>query len=139
MQLLKKDIRPNCLQDVLLEQWFAIVLQAVLLQPISMAPKKNGGKMAMKMAAKSKAAPKHKETQKTRIKQEKTSPRRTQKAKKETDVEVQDCEAPSSSKETLGYPRGTISALLTSLRYQPKSKKLSAEEKQDAAKALEDR
>ena len=52
---------------------------------------------------------------------------------------VQDCEAPSSSKETLGYPRGTISALLTSLRYQPKSKKLSAEEKQDAAKALEDR
>ena len=26
MQLLKKDIRPNCLQDVLLEQWFAIVL-----------------------------------------------------------------------------------------------------------------
>ena len=40
--------------------------------------------MAMKMAAKSKAAPKHKETQKTRIKQEKTSPRRTQKAKKET-------------------------------------------------------
>ena len=67
MQLLKKDIRPNCLQDVLLEQWFAIVLQAVLLQPISMAPKKNGGKMAMKMAAKSKAAPKHKETQKTRI------------------------------------------------------------------------
>ena len=28
--------------------------------------------MAMKMAAKSKAAPKHKETQKTRIKQEKT-------------------------------------------------------------------
>ena len=71
MQLLKKDIRPNCLQDVLLEQWFAIVLQAVLLQPISMAPKKNGGKMAMKMAAKSKAAPKHKETQKTRIKQEK--------------------------------------------------------------------
>ena len=59
MQLLKKDIRPNCLQDVLLEQWFAIVLQAVLLQPISMAPKKNGGKMAMKMAAKSKAAPKH--------------------------------------------------------------------------------
>ena len=89
--------------------------------------------MAMKMAAKSKAAPKHKETQKTRIKQEKT------KAKKETDVEVQDCEAPSSSKDTLGYPRGTISALLTSLRYQPKSKKLSAEEKQDAAKALEDR
>ena len=84
--------------------------------------------MAMKMAAKSKAAPKHKETQKTRIKQEKTSPRRTQKAK-----------TPSSSKETLGYPRGTISALLTSLRYQPKSKKLSAEEKQDAAKALEDR
>ena len=83
--------------------------------------------MAMKMAAKSKAAPKHKETQKTRIKQ---------KAKKETDVEVQDCEAPSSSKETLGYLRGTISALLTSLRYQPK---LSAEEKQDAAKALEDR
>ena len=130
MQLLKKDIRPNCLQDVLLEQWFAIVLQAVLLQPISMAPKKNGGKMAMKMAAKSKAAPKHKETQKTRIKQEKTSPRRTQK----TDVE--DCEAPSSSKGTLGYPRGTISALLTSLRYQPKSKKLNAEEKQDAAKAL---
>ena len=90
--------------------------------------------MAMKMAAKSQAAPKHKETQKTRIKQEKTSP-----TKKETDVEVQDCEAPSSSKETLGYPRGTISALLTSLRYQPKSKKLSAEEKQDAAKALEDR
>ena len=116
-----------------------MVCNAVLLQPISMAPKKNGGKMAMKMAAKSKAAPKHKETQKTRIKQEKTSPRRTQKAKKETEVEVQDGEAPSSSKETLGYPRGTISALLTSLRYQPKSKKLSAEEKQDAAKALEDR
>ena len=40
MQLLKKDIRPNCLQDVLLEQRFAIVLQAVLLQPISMAPQK---------------------------------------------------------------------------------------------------
>ena len=55
--------------------------------------------MAMKMAAKSKAAPKHKETQKTRIKQEKTSPRRTQKAKKETDVEVQDCEAPSSARK----------------------------------------
>ena len=66
--------------------------------------------MATKMAAKSKAAPKHKETQKPRIKQEKTSPRRMQKAKKET--EVQDCEASSSSKETLGHPRGTISAYL---------------------------
>ena len=39
----------------------------------------------------------------------------------------------------LGYARGTVSALLTSLKYQVKAKKTSDSQKDDAQKVLQDR
>ena len=44
-----------------------------------------------------------------------------------------------SSKDVLNYPRGTISALLTSLKYQLKAKNNSETQKEEAQKVLQAR
>ena len=74
---------------------------------------------------------------KAAVKAEKGSPKPNKKVPKLELVEA--AEEPSgSSGTTLGYPRGTVSALLTSLKYQQKAVKNTQEQKDNAAKALEE-
>lgn len=86
------------------------------------AAKTKPGKFATKAAA---------------VKAEKASPKPNKKSTKLELVEAAEEQA-SSSGTTLGYPRGTVSALLTSLKYQQKAVKNTQEQKDNAAKALED-
>ncbi|CAE7222242.1 unnamed protein product [Symbiodinium natans] len=108
-----------------------------------MAPKKNQNKpkaTAAKAKVKASAAKSkmHKpRLQPMRVKQEgsKTPPR----TKNKPEMDVDDSAGPAAS-GTLGFARGTISALLTSLKCQAKSaKKISQEDKESAQKTLEDR
>ena len=86
-------------------------------------------KTAAKTAAKSMVKPRFNAA---KVKAEKTPP----KTKREPATKP----APEDSTATIGFARGTISALLTSLKYQAgASKSATAEQKADAQKTLEDR
>ena len=59
--------------------------------------------------------------------------------KKENSQAPMEQDASAAPPCQLGYARGTVSALLTSLKYQVKAKKTSDSEKDDASKVLQDR
>ena len=85
-----------------------------------------------KTAAKSKACM-SKLARATKAKIEKASPRSVKKTPK---TEIDETDANTS--ENSGYPRGTISALITSLKYQAKAKKVTEDQRADCMKALSD-
>ena len=88
-----------------------------------------------KTAAKSKACM-SKLARATKAKIEKASPRSVKKTPK-TEIDETDANTSENSKG-LGYPRGTISALITSLKYQAKAKKVTEDQRADCMKALSD-
>ena len=103
----------------------------------SMAPNKAAGKLAKALAAKTAAKTKA-------VKKEAKTPDRRKRVK--GPAEAPPAKAPTSSAsaspaedhEVLGYPRGTVSNLLTSLKYQLVAKKTSSQQKADASEVLKE-
>ena len=101
-----------------------------------MAPKTKLGKAAKAMAAKSKSA---KGADKEVKKETKTPDKRVRvTGKTRQELATASDAQPSSSADCTGYAKGTISALLTSLKYQLKAKKTTPEQKADAQTTLQD-
>ncbi|CAE7466754.1 unnamed protein product [Symbiodinium natans] len=91
------------------------------------APKKTAAKSKANMSKLARAA---------KAKVEKNSPRPQKKGPK---AEIDETDAQTSeSTKGLGYPRGTISALITSLKYQAKAKKVTEDQRADCMKTLSD-
>lgn len=118
-----------------------------------MAPKmgKTAKAMAAKSAAKASAGKKVKKEVRTTPK---AKPKRVkepvletagdasasdQAAKREDGQAPMEHDGSGAPPSQLGYARGTVSALLTSLKYQVKAKKTSDSQKDDAQKVLQDR
>ena len=112
-----------------------------------MAPKM--GKTAKAMAAKSaaKASAEVRTTPKAKPKRVKEPVLETagdasasdQAAKREDGQAPMEHDGSGAPPSQLGYARDTVSALLTSLKYQVKAKKTSDSQKDDAQKVLQDR
>ena len=98
-----------------------------------MAPNKAAGKLAKAMAAKTKA-----------VKKETKTPDRRRRGKGPAEAALAKEPASSASAspaedhDFLGYPRGTVSSLLTSLKYQLVAKKNSSQQKADASEVLKE-
>ena len=89
-------------------------------------------KLAKAMASKSKAGPKVK-------KETKTPDRRIRGKCPKAKAAPEPASEGDGEPKGLGIQRGTVSALLTSLKYQTMAKKNSESQRNDAAAALQDR